>query len=87
MSKSTNILSKLMADQHQPIIEGKTLEEAYNAFQERFQHINLISSSYFIYKAITKKQLNIKDIYKFTSGYQAVFNKVVSLLIEILYYT
>ncbi len=31
MSKSVGILSKLVADQHQPIIEGKTPEEAWNA--------------------------------------------------------
>ena len=36
MSKSLGILSKLVADQHQLIIEGKTPEEAWNALQERF---------------------------------------------------
>lgn len=31
ISKSTDILSKLVTDQHQLIIEGKMLEEVYNA--------------------------------------------------------
>lgn len=45
MSKSVGILSKLISDQHQPIIEGKTPEEAWNALQERFQYINPMSTS------------------------------------------
>lgn len=45
ISKSAGILSKLVSDQHQPIIEGKTPEEAWNTLQERFQHINPMSTS------------------------------------------
>ncbi len=69
MSKSISILSKLVADQHQLIIEGKTPEEAWNALQERFQHINPMSTSRLIHKATTKKLLDLKDVHDFTSSY------------------
>ena len=55
MSKAAGIISKLVADQHQPIIEGKSPQEAWNILQEHFQHINPMSTSQIIYKASTKK--------------------------------
>ncbi len=39
MSKAAGILSKIISNQHQLIIKGKTLEEAWSTFQQRFQHI------------------------------------------------
>ena len=87
MSKSVGILSKLVADQYQPIIEGRTLEETWNALQERFQHINPMSTSRLIHKATTKKLLDFKDIHKFTNSYQTAFDKVANLLTETTYYT
>ncbi len=87
MSKSVGILSKLVADQHQPIIKGKTPEEAWNALQERFQHINLMSTSRLIHEATTKKLSDFKDVHSFTSSYQAAFDKVANLLTKTLHYT
>ena len=55
MSKAAGILSKLVADQHQPIIESKTPEEAWTILQERFQQINPMSTSRIFYEATTKK--------------------------------
>lgn len=36
ISKVVAIISKLVLDQYQPIIKGKTLHEAWIALQERF---------------------------------------------------
>ncbi len=69
MSKSANILSKLVANQPQLIMKNKISEKAWNALQERFWHINLINTSYLIYEATTKKLLDFKDIHKFTNSY------------------
>lgn len=44
MSKLASILFKLITNQYQSIIKGKTLEEAWKVLQERFQYINLIST-------------------------------------------
>ena len=82
MSKSAGILSKLVSDQHQPIMEGKTPDEAWKALQERFQHINPMSTSRLIYEATTKKLSDFKDVHEYTSSYQAAFDKVVGLLTE-----
>ena len=87
MSKSAGILSKLISDQHQPIIEGKTPEEAWNALQERFQHINPMSTSRLIYDATIKKLSDFKDVHEYTSSYQAGFDKVVGLLTDTSHYT
>lgn len=87
MSKSAGILSKLVSDQHQPIIEGKTPEEAWNTLQERFQHINPMGTSRLIYDATTKKLSDFKDVHEYTSSNQAAFDKVVGLLTETSHYT
>lgn len=87
ISKSIDILSKLVVNQHKPIIEGKTPEEAWNALYKRFQYINLMSTFRLIYKAITKKLSDFKDVHKFTSSYQAAFDKVISLLTKTSLYT
>lgn len=55
MSKAAGIISKLVSDQHQPIIEGKSPQEAWNTLQKRFQHINPMSTSWIIYEATNKK--------------------------------
>lgn len=36
ISKSANIVSKLVPNQHLPIIKSKTPEKAWKALQERF---------------------------------------------------
>lgn len=87
MSKAAGILSKLVADQHQPIIESKTLEEAWTILQERFQHINPMSTSRIFYEATTKKLSDFKDVHQYTSNYQAAFDKVVGLLSDTSSYT
>lgn len=45
MSKAVEILSKIVSDQHQSIIKGKSPQKAWNTLQERFQHINPMSTS------------------------------------------
>lgn len=87
MSKASGILSKLVADQHQPIIEDKTPEEAWTTLQERFQRINPMSASRIIYEATTKKLSDFKDVNQYTSNYQAAFDKVVGLLSDTSFYT
>ena len=69
MSKFVGILSKFVANQHQPIIEDKTPKEAWNALQEKFQYINPMNISCLIHEVTTKKLLNSKDLHKFTSNY------------------
>ncbi len=87
MSKATGILSKIVSDQHQPIIEGKTPEEVWSTLQQRFQHINPMSTSRLIYDATTKKLADFKDVHEYTSSYQAAFDKVVGLLTDSSHYT
>ena len=87
MSKAAKILSKIVSDQHQPIIEGKSPQEAWNTLQERFQHINPMSTSRIMYEATTKKLSDFKNVHEYTSHYQAAFDKVVSLLTKTSSYT
>lgn len=82
MSKASGIISKLVYDQHQPIIEEKIFQQAWAVLQERFHHINLMSTSRNIYKATTKKLSDFKNVHEYTSHYQASFDKVSSLLIK-----
>ena len=69
MSKAVGIISKLVSDQHQPIIEGKSPQEVWNTLQEHFQLINPISTSRIIHKATNKKRSNFKNVHKYTSHY------------------
>lgn len=87
MSKAAGIISKLVSDQHQPTIEGKSPQEAWNTLQERFQHINPMSTSRIIYEATTKKPSDFKNVHKYTSHHQAAFDKVVGLLTNTSSYT
>lgn len=80
MSKAAEILSKIISDHHQPIIEGKNPQKAWNTLHERFQHINPINTSQIIYEATIKKLSDFKNVHKYTSHYQAAFDKIVSLL-------
>ena len=68
-SKVAGILLKIVSNQHQPIIKGKSLQEAWNTPQKRFQHINPMSTSWIIYKATTKKLSDFKNVHKYTSHY------------------
>lgn len=86
MSKSADILFKLVANQYQPLIKGKTLKEAQKVLQERFQHINPMSISRLIHKVITKKILEFKDIHKYTNSYQVAFDKVIGLFTKNSHY-
>lgn len=45
-----------------------------------------MSTSQIIYKTTTKKFFDFKNIYKYTSYYQAFFDKISSFLIEISFY-
>ncbi len=87
ISKAAGIISKPVADQHQPIIKGKSPKEAWNILQERFQHINPMSTSRIIYEATTEKLSDFKNVHEYTSHYQASFNKVVGLLTDTSFYT
>lgn len=80
MSKAVGIISKLVSDQYQLIIEGKTPQEAWAALQKRYQHNNPMSTSRLIYEATTKKLSDFKNVHKYTSHDQASFDKVSSLL-------
>lgn len=86
MSKAASIISKLVLDQYQPIIEDKTPQETWITLQKRFQHINSISTSWIIYNVTTKKFSVFKKVHKYTSYYQASFDKVVNFLTGIFSY-
>ena len=87
ISKAAGILLKIIFDQHQSIIEGKSPQEAWNILQKWFQYINPISTSRIIYEATIKKLSDFKNVHKYTSHYQTAFDKVVSLLTETSSYT
>lgn len=87
MSKAAGILSKLVSNQHQPIIKGKTLEEVWSTLQQRFQYINSMRMSRLIHDVTTKKLGDFKGVHKYISSYQAVFDKVVGLLTDSSHYT
>ena len=63
ISKAAGIISKLVANQHQPIIEAMSPQEAWNIFQERFQNINPMSTCRIIYEATTKKLSDFKNVH------------------------
>lgn len=46
-----------------------------------------MNTSRIICNAITKKLLDFKNIYEYTSHYQASFNKVISPFIKTFFYT
>ncbi len=85
--KLAGIIPKLVADQHQPIIDGMSLQEALNILQERFRHINPISTSRIIHEATIKKLSNFKNVHEYTSQYQASFENIVGLLTDTSSYT
>lgn len=87
MCKAAGILYKIVSDRHQPISEGKTLQEAWIPLQQRFQHINPIVTSRLIYDATSKKLSDFKDVREYISSYQSAFDKVVGPLSETSYYT
>ena len=87
MRKTAGIISKLVADQHQPIIKRKSPQKAGNILQKRFQHINPMSTSRIIYEATTKKLSDFKNVHEYTSHYQASFDNVVGILTDTSSYT
>ena len=87
VSKAGGILSKLISDALQPIIEDKTPQDAWNALQERFQHVDVMSTSRIIYEATSRKLSEFKNVTEYTSSYQAAFDKVGSLLADSSPYT
>lgn len=87
MSKSADILFKLIVNQHQSIIKGKKPYKAWKVLQERFQYINPLNTSCLIHEVITKELWGFKDIYKYTNSNQVAFDKVVDYLTKKYYYT
>ncbi len=87
LAKAVGILSKLVSDALQPMIENKTPQEAWNALQERFQHIDVMSTSRIIYEATSHKLSDFKNVTEYTSSYQAAFDKIGSLLADSSPYT
>lgn len=81
INKAVGIFSKLVFNQHQPIIEGKTPEEVWSTSQQK------LSTSCLIHNATRNKLVDFKDIHEYTSSYQAVFDKVVGFLIDNSHYT
>lgn len=45
-----------------------------------------MSTSHLMYNAITKKLADFKDVYKYTTGYQAAFDNVVGFLTDSSHY-
>lgn len=87
ISKVAGIISQLGSDQHQPTIEGKTPQEAWNTFQKRFQQINPTSTLWIIYESTNKKLSDFKNSHKYTSHHQAAFDQVFGFLTDTFSYT
>lgn len=87
LAKAVGIFSKLVSDALQQMIENKTPQEAWNALQERFQHVDIMSTSRIIYEATSCKLSDFKSVTKYTSSYQAAFDKIESLLADPFPYT
>lgn len=87
VAKAGGILSKLISDALQPIIEDKTPQDAWTALQERFQHVDVMSTSRIMYEATLRKLLEFKSVAEYTSSYQAAFDKVALLLADSSPYT
>lgn len=82
MKKAGGILSKLILNALQPIVKEKILQKEWNTLQERFQHINVMSTLRIIYKATSKKLSEFKNVQEYISNNQAAFDKVAGLLVE-----
>lgn len=87
LAKAIGILSKLVSDALQSMIENKTPQEAWNALQERFQHVDVMSTSRIIYEATSCKLSDFKSVTEYTISYQAAFDKIGSLLADSSPYT
>lgn len=87
VAKAGGILSKLISDALQPIVEDKTPQDAWTALQERFQHFDVMSTSRIMYEATSRKLSEFKSVAEYTSSYQAAFDKVASLLADSSPYT
>lgn len=87
IGKAGGILSKLVADAFQPIIENQTPHEAWEILKERFQHIDVLSTSRIMFEVTSKTIADFKDVTEYTSSYQAGFDKVASLISETSPYT
>ena len=82
MAKSKSIIHKLVVDANHPILEGKTTQEMWNALKIWLQHISPMGVSRILHTASAKKMSDFKDVVKYTSSYQAAFDKITSLLKE-----
>lgn len=87
MSNARELLSKLISDSLQLIIEGKMPRENWDALQEKFQHIDGMSTSSIIEETTSRKLTELKHVVEYTSSYQAAFDKVASLLADTSPYT
>lgn len=87
LAKAIDILSKLVSNVLQPMTENKTSQKAQIALHERFQYIDVMSTSEIIYEATLHKLSDFINVTKYTSSYQATFNKIGSLLTDSSLYT
>lgn len=67
---------------YHPILEGKNVQEMWTTLKDRFQHVSPINTSKKLLKTAKTKLLECKDIYKYTSIYQAAYNHICSLTTE-----
>lgn len=80
--KAGGILSKLISNALQPIIGDKTPQDAWNALQERFQYVDVMSTSRIMYEATLKKLSEFKSVKENKSSYKPAFDKVASLIAD-----
>lgn len=73
--KAGGILSKLISNALQPIIE------------ERFQCVDVMSTSRIMYEATSKKLSEFKSVKENKSSYKPAFDKVASLIADSSPYT
>lgn len=85
--KAGGILSKLISNALQPIIEDKTPQDPWNALQERFQYVDVMSTSRIMYEATSKKLSEFKSVKENKSSYKPAFDKVASLIADSSPYT
>lgn len=82
MTKNKCIIYKLVLNTKYLILEGEKAQEIWNTLEIWFQHILSIGISRILQTTSSKKMLEFKDIINYTSSYQAIFNKITTLIKE-----
>lgn len=67
---------------HYLILEGKNTQEIWTTLKDCFQYVFSISTSRILLKMAKNKLLDQKNIYEYTSTYQAAYDQICDLTTE-----